>query len=211
MTAFYQKRLWSCRLSFYLLLCTILCWQCEQPGVVVQVDKDDFSIQDQVAIEQTMKEELLNMPESYPILNRAQHQCAYERIEILYKTLQNTSIVENRRTFHWDVHIIDDDAIKNAFMLPGGHLFIYSGLMKYLETESELVAVLGHEIAHADQALTLNAMKAEYGNVAISSLCSGNEVPELSRIVKNLPHLKYEEEITSFSVAQYFFRLLIVV
>jgi Skp family chaperone for outer membrane proteins len=36
----------------------------------------------------------------------------------------------------------------NAFALPGGFLFVNSGLINKAETESELVGVLAHEIAH---------------------------------------------------------------
>lgn len=38
----------------------------------------------------------------------------------------------------------------NAFALPGGHVFIGSGLLRLLDTEDELAAILGHEIEHID-------------------------------------------------------------
>jgi beta-barrel assembly-enhancing protease len=37
----------------------------------------------------------------------------------------------------------------NAFALPGGFLFVNSGLVNKAESESELVGVMAHEIAHA--------------------------------------------------------------
>ena len=46
------------------------------------------------------------------------------------------------------VTILDSDEI-NAFALPGGFLFVNTGLIKKAETESELAGVLAHEIAHA--------------------------------------------------------------
>jgi len=36
----------------------------------------------------------------------------------------------------------------NAFALPGGYVYITRGIMAYLNSESELAAVLGHEIGH---------------------------------------------------------------
>ncbi|MDQ6950380.1 MAG: M48 family metalloprotease [Mariprofundales bacterium] len=44
-------------------------------------------------------------------------------------------------------HVVDDDTI-NAFALPGGYIYIYRGLLNRLNSESELAAVLGHEIGH---------------------------------------------------------------
>ena len=42
--------------------------------------------------------------------------------------------------------IRSDDA--NAFVLPGNHVFVLTGLFKYCRDEDELASVLGHETAH---------------------------------------------------------------
>ena len=36
----------------------------------------------------------------------------------------------------------------NAFVLPGNHIFLFTGLFKYVQDEDELATVLGHECAH---------------------------------------------------------------
>ena len=43
--------------------------------------------------------------------------------------------------------VLDSDEI-NAFAMPGGFLFVNTGLIAKAETESELAGVLAHEIAH---------------------------------------------------------------
>jgi len=43
--------------------------------------------------------------------------------------------------------VIDSPAV-NASAYPGGYIYIYRGLLAYLENEAELAGVLGHEIAH---------------------------------------------------------------
>ncbi len=47
--------------------------------------------------------------------------------------------------------VIDDPKTVNAFALPGGHIYVYSGLMKLADDEAELASVIGHEIAHVTQ------------------------------------------------------------
>ncbi|KAH9900136.1 peptidase family M48-domain-containing protein [Xylariomycetidae sp. FL2044] len=48
----------------------------------------------------------------------------------------------------WEVWVIDDPHTANAFVLPGGKVFVYSGIINIARTEDGLAAVLGHEIAH---------------------------------------------------------------
>ena len=58
--------------------------------------------------------------------------------------------------------ILEDDA-PNAVSLPGGHVFVTTGLLRRLDSESELAFVLGHEIAHVDLEHGLIALKGAVG------------------------------------------------
>lgn len=42
----------------------------------------------------------------------------------------------------------DDPRAANAFVLPGGKVFVYSGMLRLARTDAQLAAVLSHEIAH---------------------------------------------------------------
>ena len=45
------------------------------------------------------------------------------------------------------VYIIQDEQV-NAFALPGGYVFVLTGLLERLESSEELIGVLGHELGH---------------------------------------------------------------
>ncbi len=53
------------------------------------------------------------------------------------------------KSFQWEFFVIDNDKEANAFCLPGGKVFVYTGLFKYVASDAELAAVMGHEIGHA--------------------------------------------------------------
>lgn len=50
--------------------------------------------------------------------------------------------------FDYSFKVIDGEDI-NAFSIPGGHIYVYKGLIDSCETDYELAGVLAHEIAHA--------------------------------------------------------------
>ena len=53
----------------------------------------------------------------------------------------------SRPDLPWSFGILDTPSI-NAFAAPGGKIMITAGLFDLLDTEDELAAVLGHEVAH---------------------------------------------------------------
>lgn len=55
--------------------------------------------------------------------------------------------VGDRPDLEYQFHIVDSPEI-NAFALPAGYVYVNRGLLNYLNSEAELAAVLGHEIAH---------------------------------------------------------------
>lgn len=50
--------------------------------------------------------------------------------------------------YKWQFFVIDKD-VPNAFCLPGGKVFVYSGLFRAVENEDQLATVIAHEVAHA--------------------------------------------------------------
>jgi len=50
-------------------------------------------------------------------------------------------------TYHF--FIINDDGL-NAFAMPGGYVFVHSGLIEAVDNEDELLCVLAHEISHVE-------------------------------------------------------------
>ncbi|OCK77172.1 hypothetical protein K432DRAFT_384901 [Lepidopterella palustris CBS 459.81] len=48
---------------------------------------------------------------------------------------------------NWEVHVIDSPE-RNAFVIPGGKVFVFSGILPICQNEDGIAAVLGHEIAH---------------------------------------------------------------
>jgi predicted Zn-dependent protease len=61
---------------------------------------------------------------------------------------QRIAAVAERPDFAWEFRVIDKDTA-NAFALPGGKVAVYTGILKYTQTDTGLAVVMGHEIAHA--------------------------------------------------------------
>lgn len=67
----------------------------------------------------------------------------------------------------WSFGVINSSAI-NAFAAPGGFVFITSGMLRQLDNEAQLAAVLAHEIIHVTEQHHLNAIKSEAYRSAVT-------------------------------------------
>lgn len=50
--------------------------------------------------------------------------------------------------FEYTFDIIEEKDV-NAFSVPGGHIYVYRGLLNYVQSDHELAGVVAHEIIHA--------------------------------------------------------------
>lgn len=73
----------------------------------------------------------------------------------------------------FEFHVVDDDETVNAFAIPGGHIYVYSGLLKAVDNEAELASVLAHEVAHVTRRHIAQRMVAMYGYQTLASLALG--------------------------------------
>lgn len=69
--------------------------------------------------------------------------------------------------------VIDEPGQVNAFALPGGHIYVYSGLLKAADSEAELASVLGHEVGHVTERHAARSLGAQYGLQTLMSLALG--------------------------------------
>jgi len=128
----------------------------------------------------------------YPILDSAKYKTAYDNIYRITKTILDSGGVYYKNDFAWRVRIINKDVL-NAFCTPGGYIYVYTGLIKYLDNETQLAGVMGHEIAHADKRHSANQMVKQYGVSALASILTGGSQSALSGLAQNLLALSFRD------------------
>jgi hypothetical protein len=70
-------------------------------------------------------------------------------------------------TYPWEFHCVNDKSI-NAFALPGGYVFVNRGAIEAADNESQLAAVMGHELSHVTlRHGTAQATKAQFAQGAV--------------------------------------------
>jgi hypothetical protein len=173
------------------ILSILLIFSCKKPAEnVIHLNKESFSSEEEKTIGATLKETILKLPEEFPVLDKTDYRNAYDYVSTLFKMLINTGKVTLRNDFDWDVTIIYDDDWRSAFITPGGHFFIYTGLLKTLNTESELVSVFAHEIYYAEKGYVVKRLKEEYSDLA-DILLENVDPPFLEELARDMNYISF--------------------
>ncbi len=81
----------------------------------------------------------------------------------------------------WQFHVVEDDEI-NAFNIPGGHVYINTGLIANAGSASELAGVLAHEITHGVSRHGTERLSAQYGASVVAGGLLGSDPGLLTQI-----------------------------
>jgi predicted Zn-dependent protease len=161
-----------------------------------------FGIQDDIKLGQQLRDEIANNPKEYPLLDKAKYPKAYQHLQRITDNILNSGAIKYRNEFEWRLHIVHDDKTLNAFVSPGGYIYVYTGLIKYLSTEDELAGVMGHEIAHADRRHSTTNLTKQYGVAFILSAISGQNSGQLGQILAGVIGMKFSRTTESDADAQ---------
>ena len=94
--------------------------------------------------------------------------------------------IKKRGIYPYQFEIIHDDKTINAFATPGGYVYVYTGLLKFVDNEATLAGVLGHEIAHAERRHATKRLTKYYGVEIILSIALGENPSQIAQVTANL-------------------------
>lgn len=143
-----------------------------------------FSDSDDVKLGQQLDQEIRNNPTEYPVLQNRPDVKSYA--EQIGQKILNSREVKKRGVYTYTFEIIHDDNTINAFATPGGYIYVYTGLLKFLDNEATLAGIVAHEIAHAERRHATQRLTKYYGASFLISVILGDSPSQLAEITANL-------------------------
>lgn len=159
-----------------LFITSILITSCED-GLNI------FSMEDEVRLGNNLHQQITNNPSEYPILNNAQIK---NYVQNIVNQILLSPLIKYRNRFLYQVSIINNNNTVNAFATPGGYIYVYTGLLKFLDNEATLAGVLAHEIAHAERRHSTQRMTKAYGISFLLDIVLGKNPSNIQKIASNL-------------------------
>lgn len=82
----------------------------------------------------------------------------------------------------------------NAFTIPGGNIYVFSGLIELTQTPEELAAVLAHEIGHAEKRHVVSKLVKELSIAVLLSGSTGGDPGLIAKILKEIVGNSFDRE-----------------
>ena len=169
--------------SFLVLLFAVI--------VLPGCSKDDssiniFSVDDDIALGQQGDQQIRSDPAAYPILDSLQDPAAYQHLYRVRNAILASGKLTYANRFAWRCTIIKNDTVQNAFCMPGGYMYVYTGIIKFLDNEAEFAGVMAHEMAHADRRHSTDQLTVTYGLDLLLGIVTGSNTGQLVEIIADL-------------------------
>ncbi len=163
----------------------LLLFSCEpEKGVVVSQNLEVATPEQMRLIGAALRDQLALLPDEFPLLDRSAYGEAYAYLDQLLHSAVQTPQYQYRNYYDWSLDLIHDDTLVHAFILPGGHLYLTTGLLRYLQDESEALALIAHELHYADTDAAFRHLREAVGGFTLGDIVLGNDTPDLPDAVR---------------------------
>lgn len=85
----------------------------------------------------------------------------------------------------WRFHVVNDPAI-NAFAIPGGHIYVNTGLISNADNAAEVAGVMAHEISHVVARHSTEQISRQYGLSMVAGLVLGQNPGVLAQLAAQI-------------------------
>ena len=110
---------------------------------------------------------------------------------------QNIAEVSHTPDLEWHFKALKHDSV-NAFALPGGYVYITTGMLKKLNSEAQLAGVFAHESVHVTARHSTVRMSEQIGLDILLSAVMPEDTPrgviQATSIVRQIVSLKYSRD-----------------
>ncbi len=101
---------------------------------------------------------------------------------------------QTSRKITYEIRVVEDDFMPNAFAAPGGYIIIFSSVIDRAKTPDEVVGVLAHEIAHVELYHTTKGIVRSIGmQFVLSMITGGNSIDNLAGFFSQMSYSRDDE------------------
>lgn len=144
----------------------------------------DFTEEDEVLLGEKLSEAILE-DESFGVIPSEGNSIAYGYANSRLNEITSSSAISKSEEFNWTITLFDDET-RQAFALPGGYIYVSTGMIFYLANEDQFSGLLAHLVAHIDQSHITKRLFFKYGVNGLKAIATSGDKEKINQIIDDL-------------------------
>ena len=147
-------------------------------------DLIDFTEEDEILLGEKLSEVILE-DDAFGVIPTEGNSIVYGYVNSRLNEITSSSAISKSEDFNWSVTLFDNET-RQAFALPGGYIYVSTGMIFYLANEDQFSGLLAHLVAHVDQSHVTERLFFKYGVNGLKSIAQSGDPDKLSQIIADL-------------------------
>ena len=144
----------------------------------------DFTEEDEVLLGEKLSE-IINQDPEYNVISQEGNPTPYAYVNSRLAEITGSPSITKSEDFIWTIYIMDDES-RYAFALPGGYIYVTSGMVFFLENEDQFSGLIAHLVAHIDLSHITETLFFKYGVNNLRSIARSGSEADLREIISDL-------------------------
>ena len=147
-------------------------------------DLVDFTEEDEISLGEKLVQTINQNPE-FHIIPSEGNNIPYGYVNSRLLEITSSSVVSKEENFPWSIYLLEDDS-RQAFAFPGGHIYVSTSMIFFLENEDQFSGLLAHLVSHVHQSHITEILFLKYGVNRLKSIARGGDQEVLHSIINDL-------------------------
>lgn len=144
----------------------------------------DFTEEDEILLGEKLAMAIAGDPD-FSIIPSEGNSIAYGYVDSRLNEITSSAALTKSESFSWTITLLDDDT-RQAFALPGGNLYVSTGMIFYLVNEDQFSGLLAYLIANVDRSYITERLFFKYGVNGLKSIAASGDNERLKQIIDDL-------------------------
>ena len=144
----------------------------------------DFTEEDEMLLGEKLSQAIAES-DTYVIISPEANTTSYSYANSRLLELTSSSAISKGEDFNWSITLLEDES-RQAFALPGGYLYVTSGMIFYLDNEDQFAGLLAHLIAHVNESHVSEILFFRYGVNGLKTIMLQGNTEDLGEVVQYL-------------------------
>lgn len=166
-------------ISTLLVVASCITLSCKQTDDLI-----DFTEEDEILLGEKLSQAFLEN-EAFNVIPSEGNTIPYGYAQSRLTEITSTSPITKSEDFNWNIYLVDD-VNRQAFAFPGGHIYVSTGMIFFLDNEDQFSGLIAHLVAHVNQSHITETLFFKYGVNNLKQIATSGNTDALNSIINDL-------------------------